>query len=77
MIQTVEEIKNDFDVDKDDKEAMKSNLEEQGIQAVSLDTTGKVDAPTPTPPAANNPKRGGRSDLHDNRAKMTHSSITF
>lgn len=72
----MEEIKDDFDIGKTDEEAMKKNLAEQGVKAVALDTTGNVDAPTPAQPARGG-RRGGRTDLHDNRARMTHSSITF
>lgn len=75
-LQTVEEIKNDFDIEKTDKVAMKMNLAQQGIQAVSVDTSGKVDKPTPTP-ASEKSRRSSRSDLQDNRARMTQSSITF
>jgi len=74
--QTVEEIKNDFDIAKDDEVAMKKNLADQGIHAAALDTTGKVDKPTPTPPSDKS-RRSSRSDLQDNRARMTQSSITF
>eukprot|EP00210_Caulerpa_lentillifera_P001281 g1235.t1 len=71
--QTVEEIKDDFDIDKDDTNAMKQNLAQQGIDASSIETKGKVDGAS----SEGSGKKVNRTDLQDNRAKMTQSSITF
>eukprot|EP00210_Caulerpa_lentillifera_P008664 g8263.t1 len=71
--QSVEEIKDDFDIDKDDTAAMKKNLAEQGIEASSIETKGKVDGSS----SESSGKKGQRTDLQDNRAKMTQSSIVF
>jgi len=45
--QTIEEIKDDIGMKADDKEAMMSNLKNQGIKATSIDTTGNTDGETP------------------------------
>jgi Ca2+-binding EF-hand superfamily protein/6,7-dimethyl-8-ribityllumazine synthase len=45
--QTVEEIKDDIGMKADDKKAMMANLNNQGIKASSIDTTGNCDAETP------------------------------
>lgn len=68
--QTVEEIKNDIDIGKDDKEAMKANLKDQGINAANIDTTGGCDqaTPQPTQPAA-------KSAMDANKARQTRSNI--
>ncbi len=46
--QSVEEIKNDIGMAADNKKAMMANLQNQGIKASSLDTTGNCDAETPS-----------------------------
>ena len=51
--QTVEEVKNDLGITAEDKDAMKSNLEAQGIDVTSISLTGSLD--TTEPPA----KTGG------------------
>jgi hypothetical protein len=45
--QTVEEIKNDIGMKADDKTAMMSNLNNQGINAKNIDTSGNCDDETP------------------------------
>lgn len=49
--QSVQEIKNDIDIGKDDRAAMMSNLQAQGIDAANISTNGSVAEPsTPGPP---------------------------
>ncbi|GMH40180.1 hypothetical protein BSKO_08084 [Bryopsis sp. KO-2023] len=72
--QTVEEIKDDMDVGKDDKDEMKKNLKQQGINAAHIDTTGSCDQATPEPIHPTQPKR---SDFQNIKAKQTQSSIIF
>lgn len=45
--QSVEEIKNDLGIGRDDRDAMKENLRAQGIHAVSLDIRGSCESETP------------------------------
>lgn len=66
--QTVEEITNDIDIDKNDHEAMMAKLKSRGIDAVSIAVTGgpppKSGATTPEPsPSSRTSTARGRAYL--------------
>lgn len=69
----MEEIKDDMDIGKDDKDAMKGNLSQQGIKASNIDTTGGCDQAKVEPLQAARPK----SAFSSNKAKQTQSNIFF
>jgi Ca2+-binding EF-hand superfamily protein len=56
--QTVEEIKDDFAMDKNDTAAMRANLAAQGINAKSLETSGSTSGETPKSLASTAPAKG-------------------
>lgn len=63
----------DIDIDKDDKDAMKANLSQQGIKAANIDTTGACDQASEEPLQAARPK----SAFTSNKDKQTRSNIFF
>jgi len=50
--QTVEEIKNDLGIDRENKAAMLAKLAEQGVDAAGIDLFGSVDSKSPAEPEA-------------------------
>jgi len=63
--QTVEEIKDDFAMDKNDTAAMRANLAAQGINAKSIDTTGSTNGETP---------KNSAQVAHERRGKVMSST---
>jgi Ca2+-binding EF-hand superfamily protein len=70
--QTVEEIKDDFGMDKNDTAGMKANLAKQGINAKGIDTTGS----TGTESEAAEKKTSGQL-AHDRRGKAMQSTALW
>jgi hypothetical protein len=74
--QTVEEIKNDMGMKPNDKEAMKANLESQGITDIkSIDTTGSTDGPSEPAATAATGKAAPEPAANKRRAPGGSSSI--
>ena len=83
--QTVQEIKNDIDIAKDDKAAMQANLADQGIDVAAITLSGAVAEPsTPasaasppplSPPLSDEPTSVGRKHRYGRGAGP--SSIVF